>query len=45
MEQTLFKDLDLSNEIIMAIEDLKFEYATEIQSKAIPVMKTGKDLM
>ena len=45
MEQVLFKDLDLSKEVLNAIEDLKFEYATEIQSKAIPLMKSGTDIM
>ena len=45
MEQVLFKDLDLSKEVLNAIEDLKFEYATEIQSKAIPLMKNGTDIM
>ena len=45
MEQITFKELDLSNEVLKAIEDLKFENATEIQSKSIPIMKTGQDLM
>ena len=45
MEPITFKELNLSNEVLKAIEDLKFENATEIQSKAIPIMKTGKDLM
>ena len=35
MEQQIsFKELELSKEIMMAIEDLNFETATEIQSKA-----------
>lgn len=45
MEQIRFKELQLSEEILHAIEDLKFEYATEIQAKAIPIMKNGQDLM
>lgn len=45
MEQVTFKELNLTNEIVKAIDDLKFEYTTEIQSKAIPIMKEGRDLM
>ena len=46
MEQQIsFKELELSKEIMMAIEDLNFETATEIQSKAIPIMMGGADLM
>ena len=45
MENITFKDLDLSDEILKAIDELKFEKATEIQSKAIPIMKSGIDLM
>ena len=45
MEQVTFKELNLTNEIVKAIDDLKFKYTTEIQSKAIPIMKEGRDLM
>ena len=45
MEQVTFKELNLTNEIVKAIDDLKFKYTTEIQSKAIHIMKEGRDLM
>ena len=45
MENLTFKELNLSNEVLKAIDELKFETPTEIQSKAIPLMKTGVDLM
>ena len=45
MEQITFKELNLSNEIMKSINDLNFEYTTEIQEIAIPIMKVGKDLM
>jgi ATP-dependent RNA helicase DeaD len=40
-----FSELNLSNEIIKAIEDLGFEEATPIQSLAIPKMMTGIDII
>ena len=45
MEKKTFKELDLSEEIIKVIEELKFEYATEIQEKTIPLIKEGKDVI
>jgi len=36
-----FSSFDLKHEIIRAIEQLGFEYATQIQEKAIPLMLTG----
>ena len=45
MEQLLFKDLELSEEVLKAVEDLNFDYATEIQGKAIPLMKSGVDII
>lgn len=41
----LFTELNLPEEIIKAVADMGFEEATEIQSKAIPVMLEGKDLV
>lgn len=41
----LFTELNLCDEIIRAVEDMGFTEATEIQSKAIPVMLDGKDLV
>ena len=36
-----FSSFDLKHEIIRAIDQLGFEYATQIQEKAIPLMLTG----
>ncbi len=41
----LFNELNLPDEILRAITDMGFEEATEIQSKAIPVMLEGRDLV
>jgi len=40
-----FNELNLSNEIIKAIEDLGFEEATPIQSLSIPKMMSGIDII
>ncbi|SEF68230.1 ATP-dependent RNA helicase DeaD [Caloramator fervidus] len=45
MEKLSFKELNLSKEILKAIEDLGFEEATPIQSKAIPTALQGKDII
>lgn len=45
MENLMFKNLNLSDEIIKAIEDMGFENATEIQYKAIPLIKEGLDVI
>lgn len=44
-EQMLFNELNLPEEILRAVADMGFEEATEIQSKAIPVMMEGRDLV
>lgn len=41
----LFNELNLPEEILRAVEDMGFSEATEIQSKAIPVILEGKDLV
>lgn len=41
----LFNELNLPEEILRAVEDMGFSEATEIQSKAIPIMLEGKDLV
>lgn len=41
----LFNELNLPEKILRAVEDMGFSEATEIQSKAIPVMLEGKDLV
>ncbi len=42
---TQFTDLKLSEPTLRAIEELKFIYATEIQSKTIPALLEGKDII
>lgn len=41
----LFTELELPSEIIRAVTEMGFTEATEIQSKAIPVMLEGRDLV
>ncbi len=45
MNQVLFKDLNLSDEIIRSIDEMNFIKATEIQSKSIPIIKKGYDVI
>lgn len=40
-----FTELDLPEEIVRAVTEMGFTEATEIQSKAIPVMLEGRDLV
>ncbi|MEE9407896.1 MAG: DEAD/DEAH box helicase [Polaribacter sp.] len=40
-----FKDLDLSNQLHYAIEDLGFDTPTPIQEQAFPVVRSGKDVV
>ncbi len=40
-----FDKLGLSAQIMRAIEDMGFSQPTEIQEKAIPVMRSGKDII
>ena len=40
-----FQDLDLSNQLHYAIEDLGFETPTPIQSQAFSVVRSGKDVV
>ncbi|WP_408045389.1 DEAD/DEAH box helicase [Tenacibaculum litopenaei] len=41
----LFQDLDLSNPLRNAIDELGFEQATPIQEQAFPAVRSGKDLV
>lgn len=45
MENLKFEELDLSPEICRAVADMGFEEATPIQSQAISIIKTGKDVI
>ncbi|MEO8664493.1 MAG: DEAD/DEAH box helicase [Ignavibacteria bacterium] len=45
MNTLKFEELNLSKEVQRAIVDMGFEEATPIQSQAIPVILTGKDII
>ena len=45
MENLIFSNLNLSDEIQKAIADMGFEEATPIQSKTIPYIMDGKDVI
>ena len=45
MERPLFSSLELSPEILKAVEALGFEEASPIQAAAIPVLMSGKDVV
>ncbi len=45
MENLIFKDLNLSEEVQKAIAEMGFEEATSIQSKSIPHIMEGKDVI
>ena len=45
MERLQFSELNCSKEILKAVEDMGFEEATPIQTMAIPVAFTGRDLV
>lgn len=45
MKELLFKNLNLKDELNKALEDLGFEYATEIQESSIPPLLGGEDVV
>ncbi|MDD2216242.1 MAG: DEAD/DEAH box helicase, partial [Eubacteriales bacterium] len=45
MENLIFTELNLSNEVQKALNEMGFEEATPIQSLAIPHILTGRDIM
>lgn len=45
MNNLFFNELNLSKEILKAIEEMGFEEATPIQSQGIPAIFTGKDVI
>lgn len=45
MNKVTFNELGLSAELLQAVNDLGFLVATTIQSEAIPVMLSGKDIV
>ncbi|HOV25990.1 MAG TPA: DEAD/DEAH box helicase [Pseudobacteroides sp.] len=45
MENLIFKDLNLSEEVQKAIAEMGFEEATSIQSQSIPHIMEGKDVI
>lgn len=42
---TKFNELNISSEIVRAVEELGYENATDIQASAIPVIMEGKDVL
>ncbi len=40
-----FRELDLTEEVLKAVEDIGFDEATEIQSRSIPLIKSGADVI
>jgi len=45
MENLIFKELNLSSEVQRALGEMGFEEATPIQSKAIPFILAGRDIL
>jgi ATP-dependent RNA helicase DeaD len=45
IEKIKFEQLGLSESVLHAIQDLKFEYPSDIQEKAIPVVLEGIDII
>ena len=45
MEEVRFEEMGLLPEIVKAVKNMGFEEASPIQAKAIPVMRTGKDMI
>lgn len=45
MSENLFENLNLSKEMMRAIEKVEYKKATEIQAKAIPLLLQGKDVV
>ena len=45
MEELKFEELELCPEILKAVKHMGFEVASPIQSKAIPVIMSGKDVI
>lgn len=45
MKKLTFEELQVSEEILKAVKDMGFEEASPIQSAAIPVLMTGKDII
>lgn len=45
MDTLIFKDLDLSNEVQRALDDMGFEEATPIQTMAIPLILNHRDII
>ena len=45
LETTKFEELEISPQLIRAVEDMGFEETTPIQAQAIPVMLSGADVI
>ena len=42
---TQFKELNISSEIMRAVEEMGYENATDIQAQSIPLIMEGKDVL
>jgi len=45
LQKIRFEELDISSDVLRAIEDMGFEETTPIQTKAIPSIMQGKDII
>lgn len=45
LSETTFSELNLSESVLRALTEMGFESPTEIQSKAIPVLREGRDVI
>lgn len=45
LQKIKFEELDISNNILKAVEDMGFEETTPIQTNAIPLILKGKDII
>lgn len=45
MSTFLFEDLNLSESVMRAVQEMQFIHATEIQAKTIPLLMQGKDVI
>ena len=44
-ETVYFEDLDLSDEVLDALYDMRFEKCTPVQAKCIPPLLEGRDVI
>ena len=42
---TTFNELQISSEVMKAVEEMGYENATDIQAQSIPLIMEGKDVL